>query len=222
VDSCVWPLSPSFHPNPDPTWHPPDRAQPSIHVHYLPHTTHLLTRYSLGREADDLIGRGYVEVAGAVAARLLRGERVALPVALSDLTRDAAATVAGAGAMRVRAPRPGGGDGGILGATAALLSQRSSTVPGGVYGRSDLEALVELLLLDCAASGLVPVSLLASGAARAGGAIGPVAAARPGVEGGAHSAGALARAPSLSARDGGDCVLLVLVSAAEGMPLVKR
>ncbi|GBF87530.1 glycine D-amino acid oxidase [Raphidocelis subcapitata] len=157
-----------------------------------------------GRESDDLMGRGYVELRGEVAARLLRGERVALPVALADLGPDLARAVAATGASKLRALR-----GAISGETERLLALRggSGGGVGGMYGRSDLEALVELSLLDAPAAAPAP-----------GGAADLTGAAPLGAGGGGRG-GALSRAPS--ARVPSECSLLVLVSAAEGLPLVK-
>jgi hypothetical protein len=173
-----------------------------------------------GREVDDLVGRGYIEVRGELAARLLRGERATLPVALLDLGRDASAAVAATGASKLRAPKAYD----IGGATAQLLAARSSVVAGGVYGKSDLEALVELTLLDCAAADLVPLGLLSAAAAAgrpsgAGGGKGPEADAAAAAA--AAGGRALVRTPSASMRELAECSLLVLISAAEGLPLVK-
>jgi hypothetical protein len=203
-----------------------------------------------GREPDDLIGRGYVEVKGEVAARLLRGERVTLPVALLDLGRAAARAFAGTGAMKLRALPSGrdrlcGGGGAaapfpannLTGATVQLLAMRgggggggSSMVTtiganGGVYGKSDLEVLVELLLLDCAAVEVVPVSLLGlgGGITNKGGAGGRSGHRGSGPEGQEQEGGCgLMRTPSTALQEPSECALLVLVSAAEGLPLVKR
>lgn len=178
-----------------------------------------------GKESDDLAGRGYIEIKGELAARLLRGGRATLPVALLDLSRDAAAAVAGTGAMRVCAPK-GSAAGGISGATAQLLAERSSVVAGNAYGKTDLEVLVDLTLLDCAAVDWVPLGLpQAAAAGPPGGGGGATAAgAGGGQQAGralprVQSAGrALPRAPSAGGRDAEECSLLVLVSAAEALP----
>jgi len=197
-----------------------------------------------GRESDDLIGRGYVEMRGEIASRLLRGERVTLPVALLDLGCDAALAFAGTGAMRLRKPAGGCGGGGggsrhkqglgaarsgvgeLSGATMQLLAARSSVVEDGVYGKSDLEALVELLLIDSAALDVVPLSLLTaaggSGRALITAAGGRSARGADGQQSDAAADRALVRTPSSAVRELAECSLLVLVSAAEGLPLVKR
>lgn len=166
-----------------------------------------------GKETDELIGRAVVALKGELASRLLRGERVALPVQLASWQQGDAPAAQQA---QAQPQRMGGQAVQLHGARGACSpSQRLQ-----LFGKEALELLLEVQLLDAhlgAAPGqqgaqqpAVPSRWLGAGGSSGSQQLssGPWPGASP-----AAAATAIARGPA-------ECTLLVLVSAATSLPLV--
>eukprot|EP00195_Chlamydomonas_chlamydogama_P003162 CAMPEP_0202919350 /NCGR_PEP_ID=MMETSP1392-20130828/75650_1 /ASSEMBLY_ACC=CAM_ASM_000868 /TAXON_ID=225041 /ORGANISM="Chlamydomonas chlamydogama, Strain SAG 11-48b" /LENGTH=598 /DNA_ID=CAMNT_0049612687 /DNA_START=111 /DNA_END=1904 /DNA_ORIENTATION=- len=153
-----------------------------------------------GREVDELVGAATLQIGGDVAARLLRGERVTLPVVL------------------------GAGDTPFVADTRShnnnldLLSSLGVNSNAAMFGRTGREVLLELMLVDAEVS--LPRDVYAVKASYAGGKS-MWHAAGTGTAGQKSNSGAWgSHVPSLD-RGPVECRLLVLVSRAENLPPVR-
>ncbi|KAG2429296.1 hypothetical protein HXX76_011064 [Chlamydomonas incerta] len=141
---------------------------------------------------DDLVGSGVVQCRADMGARLLRGERVTTPVVLTDAP---VGLLTGAG-----------GENGLSSLAPGLASMGVGMGMGG--GGRGREVLLELLLLD--AHLVLPRDAFALKSSYVGAPAAATAAERraSGAGAGGGSGG------------GSECVLRVLVSRAENLPLV--